>query len=270
MSVSTEPQGTIFDIKRYAIHDGPGIRTTVFFKGCPLDCWWCHNPESRSPDIETIIVKSGGENGRQSRQETVGRCVTVEQVMAEVSKDRIFYEQSGGGITLSGGEPMMQTPFAATLLEACREQSIMTALDTSGFASAEDFAALDGLVDLYLYDLKLMDDDAHTGYTGVSNVPILENLRCLTTAGQRITVRIPLIPGITDTDDNLAAIAEFLTPLKSIQTISLLPYNLLATDKCRRFGVVNRLGDVSTQSPNELNRHKSRFESYGYHVRIGG
>jgi pyruvate formate lyase activating enzyme len=270
MSAASNQQGTIFDIKKYAIHDGPGIRTTVFFKGCPLDCWWCHNPESRSPEIETASVTNGGNGSGEFHQETIGRIVSVDEVVAEIEQDRIFYEQSGGGVTLSGGEPMMQIPFAAALLESCRTRGTATAVDTSGFAAPEDFAALSGLVDLYLYDLKLMDDDVHTRYTGASNAPILENLRALTAAGQRITVRVPLIPGITDTDDNLNGIAEFLAPLKSIQSISLLPYNLLAADKCRRFSVANRLGKVKTQPPEELKRHKARFESHGYRVTIGG
>jgi pyruvate formate lyase activating enzyme len=269
MTTTNGEKGTIFDIKKYAIHDGPGIRTTVFLKGCPLDCWWCHNPESRAVEIETLTVARGG-NGKGRRQETVGRVATVAEVLAEIEKDTIFYDQSGGGATLSGGEPMMQPAFTAALLRACREHGITTILDTSGYGPAEDFGKIDGLVDLYLYDLKLMDDQTHVRYTGVSNSTILDNLIMLSDAGKEIIIRIPLVPGITDTRGNIASIIEFLAPLEGIRRISLLPYNRMAEDKCRRFSLANRLGHVEPQTPDTLDKLRAHFESCGYEVSIGG
>ena len=143
-------RGTIFDIKKFAIHDGEGIRTTIFFKGCPLDCWWCHNPESRSPAIETMTIRdrrSGNGHEAALREEIAGREVTVAEIMREIEKDRVFYDQSGGGVTLSGGEPLMQPEFASALLNRCRSAGIMTILDTSGFAPSELFAEVAGLAD---------------------------------------------------------------------------------------------------------------------------
>ena len=262
MELKGEIKGTIFNIERFAIHDGRGIRTTVFFKGCPLDCWWCHNPESRSPAIETLTAKE--------RSESIGRAVTVSQVMEEIEKDRIFYDQSDGGVTLSGGEPMMQPAFAAALLEACKDAGIATIMDTSGYAAAEAFDRIADLVDVFLYDLKLMDDRKHVVYTGVSNGPIHDNLLWLSERGCRVTIRVPLIPGITDTEANLDSMIEFLVPLENITRISLLPYNKLAEDKCRRFGIACRQGVLATQTGEELRRIKARFAVCGYNVSIGG
>jgi pyruvate formate lyase activating enzyme len=273
MNQSSAIRGTIFDIKKFAIHDGAGIRTTVFFKGCPLDCWWCHNPESRSPAIEKLAVtdrRTGNGRDPVARQEVVGRVVTVAEVMAEVEKDRIFYDQSGGGVTLSGGEPMMQPGFAAALLGACRDAGITTILDTSGYAPANEFERISGLADHILFDLKLMDDREHREYTGVSNGPILDNLLQLAEHMRPVTIRVPLIPGITDTEDNLDSMIEFLTSLDNVTRISLLPYNKLAEDKCRRFGMASRLGTLATQTDAELRRIEARFALCGYEVSIGG
>ena len=268
-----EQQGTIFDIKKFAIHDGPGLRTTVFFKGCPLDCWWCHNPESRSPEIQTLAVQGRRtETGddKPPPTEVIGRTVSVAQVMEEIGKDTIFYDESGGGVTLSGGEPMMQPDFAAALLQACKDMGITTTLDTSGFAPAADFKKVDPFVDLFLYDLKLMDDRKHRQYTGVSNGPILDNLIALSERGKTVVIRVPLVPGITDTEDNLDSMIEFLAPLERIRRVSLLPYNKLAEDKCRRFDIASKQGTLPTQTDAELRQIRVRFASCGYDVSIGG
>jgi len=264
--------GTIFDLKKYAIHDGPGIRTTVFFKGCPLDCWWCHNPEARKLEPETMKVRTtrGSLDGSPVViEETVGRVVTVSEMMTEIRKDAIFYEESGGGVTFSGGEPMMQLPFLRSLLEACRAEEYHTAVDTSGYAPWKDFEAIADLVDLFLYDLKIIDDDAHVRYTTVTNAGILDNVRHLATRAA-VTVRVPLIPGITDTDANLNAIADFLTPLPQLRDVSLLPYNHLAHDKCRRFQLDDRVGDLKTQTDDDMRERASLFEARGFRVKIGG
>lgn len=264
--------GTIFDIKKYAIHDGPGIRTTVFFKGCPLDCWWCHNPESRNEGVETLTscVRDSHTESTMERPEIVGRAVTVDEVMREVQKDVVFYDQSGGGVTVSGGEPLLQIAFLAALLQSCRSHGIHTAVDTSGYATPEEFAEISGLVDVFLFDLKLMDEQAHLTYTGKSNRPVLENLATLSRQNVAIQIRIPLVPGITDTPENLEAMARYLRPLKTINEICLLPYNLLGEDKRRRFRMAGRLGHMDPQSDNAMQAHAERFRSHGYRVRIGG
>ncbi|MDH4157540.1 MAG: glycyl-radical enzyme activating protein [candidate division Zixibacteria bacterium] len=248
--------GTIFDIKKFAIHDGPGIRTTVFFKGCPLDCWWCHNPECRETTDNQAAVP--------------GREVSVSEVMTEIEKDTVFYEQSGGGVTFSGGEPLAQMDFLKTLLGACRQKEIHTALDTCGFAPWEEFEKILGLVDLFLYDLKIMDDTQHRKYTGQPNALILENLQRLSREDVRINLRVPLVPGITDSDDNLDAIAGFVSNLPGISHVSLLPYNKLGEDKLRRFRRVNRLGGLRTFAESEVADKAARFTALGYAVKIGG
>ncbi len=258
--------GTIFDLKRYALHDGPGIRTTVFMKGCPLDCWWCHNPESRQPEPELVQIATGD----GSRCETVGREITVSELANEVRKDELFFDESGGGVTFSGGEPLMQIDFLEASLRACRELGIHTALDTTGYAPREDMESIADLVDLYLYDLKLMDNEAHQKFTGVPNDLVLENLAWLAKEQKNVQIRIPMIPGITDTDTNLDAIARYLADLDYFCEVSLLPYNLFGEDKLHRFGMTNKLGHIRPQTDVELTDKGNRFTQCGFTVHIGG
>lgn len=268
-----KPTGVIFDLRRYTVHDGPGIRTTVFFKGCPLRCRWCHNPESMNPAIETLLTINHRRCPAPSAAEnrgTIGREVSVDEVLREIEKDTIFYDQSGGGATFSGGEPLMQADFLLALLSACAEREIHRALDTCGYASWATFEKILPRVNLILYDLKLMDDAEHLRYTGVSNTPILNNLEKLAETGVPIFLRIPLIPGVTDTEKNLEQIAGFIRPLKNIQRVDPLPYNLLSEDKNQRFGFPNRLEHLEVQSAEELSRVEDRFVSMGYNVKIGG
>lgn len=265
--------GTIFEIRRFAIHDGPGIRTTVFFKGCPLDCWWCHNPEGRCPEIETFPVnerKDGGHSGGRPSQARIGRRATADEVMAEVMRDGIFYDQSGGGVTFSGGEPLLQTGFLYSLLKASRDIGLHTACDTSGYAPTEDIESIYDLVDLFLFDLKLIDCGEHQKYIGVSNELILSNLTVLATRGNKVVIRIPLVPGITDTAENLNGIVAFIEPLTSIRAISLLPYNKFGEDKVSRYQLPRRLLDLTPQSADEMETKAAVFRSRGYDVRIGG
>lgn len=267
------PSGIIFDIKRYAIHDGPGIRTTVFFKGCPLDCWWCHNPEGRLEKPETICIKTRRAGSGKSfieKNEKFGRIVSVDEVVAEIEKDIIFYDQSGGGVTFSGGEPLMQPEFLKSLLTECRSRGIHTAVDTSGHAPAEVVAEIYNLVDLFLYDLKNMDEAEHVKYTGVSNRPALDNLVMLSQMGNKTQLRLPMIPGITDTEENLKAVLNFIEPLSNLRLISLLPYNRLAEDKRDRFGLENRMEKVAGNNDEAVNRAATMLESRGYKVTIGG
>ncbi len=256
--------GTIFDIKRYAIHDGPGIRTTIFFKGCPLDCWWCHNPEGKltRPQIAT--------SRDNDREEMVGREIGVTEVMEEVLKDTIFYEESDGGVTFSGGEPMMQIKFLNALLEACRKRGLHTIVDTCGQAPYEDFQKINDLVDIYFYDLKLIDDQAHIKYTGVSNELILQNLTQLASDHAGIIIRIPLIPGITDTEANLKSIANFTGNLKTIKEISLLPYNKMGENKFKKFAMPDKIGSLKIQTKDEVGKIADRFRNAGFNVKIGG
>jgi len=255
--------GFIFDIKRYAIHDGPGIRTTVFLKGCPLDCWWCHNPEGGG------CISDWGAKDDPERYLS-GRAISVAVVMDEVCRDTVFYDQSGGGVTFSGGEPMMQIDFLHRLLSGCREKGIRTALDTCGYAPPEDFEKIADLVDLFLYDIKLIDDDLHRKYTGVSNRLILGNLNLLSGNGNHIIARLPLIPGITDTEENVIAVAEYMKGNRVLREISLLPYNELGRDKFRRFHLPDRLHNLPKRGAGHVERLTDLFHERGIVVGIGG
>jgi len=267
--VNIEQSGIIFDIKRYAVHDGPGIRTTVFLKGCPLDCWWCHNPESKAHEPEKIRTRRRSQLSAW-KDKTAGRSWTVAEVMAELLQDRIFYDQSGGGVTFSGGEPLMQADFLTALLEASKMHGLHTAVDTSGYASWESFGAILPCVDLFLYDLKILAAADHHKHTGVSNEWILENLGRLLERKTRVELRIPLIPEITDTAANLTAIRDFLGNLSGISQLSLLPYNRLAEDKIRRNGGALAKKNLQIQTPAALARMAGIFREAGYTVTIGG
>jgi len=276
--------GTVFNIQRYSIHDGPGIRTTVFLKGCPLNCWWCQNPESQLTEQETVFredrcigcgacsticpsnaiqIKNGIPVTEKEKcilcgkciekcpalaREMIGKKMTAEEVLKEIEKDLVFYEESGGGVTFSGGEPLGQSEFFEGLLNGCREKKIHTAVDTSGYISWGILNKISPKVDLFLYDLKLMDNERHKKYTGLSNEIILENLKKLSSVHHNILVRFPVIPGINDDCQNLRETGEFLSSLKITQ-VNLLPYHYIGVDKYRRLGRTYKL--VTTQPPSE-------------------
>lgn len=263
--------GTVFDIKRYALHDGPGIRTTVFLKGCPLRCPWCHNPEGQDPNPETMTPVLPPE-GRIHTDvpEHVGRVVSVNDVMDEIEKDILFFDESGGGVTFSGGEPLAQPEFLESLLLACKEKDVHTALDTSGYAPSEVFIPIMDRVDLFLYDLKLMDDTEHQKYTGASNRPILQNLKALEERRKKVIIRFLIVPEITDTEENLTDTLHFLASLKSIADVSLLPYHRIAGQKYNRLRRKNDLEGVSSPTPQRMASLKERFERYGIRVTVGG
>ncbi len=266
-----ETIGTIFDLKRFTIHDGPGIRSTVFFKGCPLDCWWCHNPESRCPDIESMPNRWGADDLPNKNHESYLGCrVTAETVFHEIIQDVPFYDNSGGGATFSGGEPIFQIEFLTELLRMCKEWGIHTAVDTCGYAPEENFERIYPLTDLFLFDFKLIDETEHIKYTGVSNRTILTNLKMLADKGGDINIRIPMIPGITDTWDNLKGMGAFLKDLESIRKISLLPYNKLGEDKRERYHISGRLPHFETQNKSDLEEKSGYFRALGYDVQIGG
>lgn len=261
--------GTIFRIKKFALHDGPGIRTTVFLKGCPLACWWCHNPEGQSRQPEPMAAKSGA-GPDAADAETIGRQVTVAEVVREIEKDRIFYDTSGGGATFSGGEPLSQPAFLHALLLACREREIHTAVDTSGYAPAETPAALLDLVDLWLFDLKILNETDHQRYTGVSNRPIIDNLRFIAASGGNIVLRFALVPGITDDDDNLEHLAQLARSLETVTRIDLLPYHAAAAGKYRRLGKENRLRGLKPPSDQRVAAVENFLTSRGLQVQVGG
>ena len=263
-------QGTIFDIKRYALHDGPGIRTTVFLKGCPLQCPWCQNPEGQNPDPETVVRAIPIENGTGAiSEETIGRVIDVAEVMKEIEKDVLFFDESGGGVTFSGGEPLAQPEFLESLLDACQEKNLHTCLDTSGYAPLEVFASLVDKVDLFLYDLKLMNDRQHQKYTGASNRLILENLKALDERGKRAIIRFLVIPGITDTEENLSATVDFVASLKNVRDVSLLPYHRFGSEKYKRLRRKNEMEDVPPPSDHTMRSVGARFESCGVRVTTG-
>lgn len=298
--------GIIFDIKKFSIHDGPGIRTTVFLKGCPLSCWWCHNPESHRISREKLhaISRCIGcgeclaicpENAISQRQigfytdpekclgcgdcsdvcmagasETAGREMTVNQVMAEIEKDTVFYDESFGGVTFSGGEPLAQPDFLFALLKACGDSQIHTVLDTCGFSTWKVLDRIRRHVDVFLFDLKLMDDEKHRMVTGVSNRMILKNLAALSANGQRIRIRLPVIPGITDDEDNVSAIGVFVAALPSLPQIDLLPYHHSAAAKYERLGKTYRLRDTRPPAEDSMARLADLLQRLGLTVNVEG
>ena len=258
--------GVIFKIKKYAIHDGPGIRTTVFLKGCPLDCWWCHNPEGKMPDPQ--VMKADRSLG--GKEEVVGKKMSVDEVLYEIEKDIIFYDESAGGVTFSGGEPLYQAPFLMAMLKACREKGIRTVMDTSGYAPAEIFVEICDMIDVVLFDLKLMDDDLHRRYTGVSNRKILNNLETLSGLKTQHRIRFPLIPGITDTNENVVSVAEFARALDSVSQIDILPMHRIADGKYKRLDMPSKMVDKQPPSPEKIATTKKQFEDFGFTVIVGG
>jgi pyruvate formate lyase activating enzyme len=293
--------GTIFDIKRYAINDGPGIRTAVFFKGCPLECWWCHNPEGQAgqpqlmlrknrcklsqacvkvcpqgaiswndgPDVDWEKCDQCGKCAEvcyAGGLEMVGRNVTADEVIAEVLRDVPFYDQSGGGVTFTGGEPMLQAKFLKETLILCKEHHIHTAVDTSGHTSWENLHSIISLVDLFLYDVKLMNNIQHIKYTSVSNKLILNNLRRLVEAGAHIIVRIPLIPGINDDDENLELCAATLVELPTLDGIEVMPYHEIGTAKYKALGKKYKLENVQPPTADKLGSMEEKLSSHGIAV----
>ena len=263
-------KGTIFDIKRFAIHDGPGIRTTVFLKGCPLKCPWCHNPEGQHPEPETVIRAIPVEDeSRPVPDETIGRLVSVEEVVEEIEKDVLFFDESGGGVTFSGGEPLAQPEFLESLLDECRQKNLHICLDTSGYAPAEVFGSVVEKVDLFLYDLKLMDDAEHQKYTGVSNHLTLENLKTLDDRRRNVIVRFLVIPKITDSQENVSATADFIAALKNVREVSLLRYHRIATEKYRRLRRKNEMEDAAPPSEPTMESVRASFERCGLKITMG-
>lgn len=256
-------KGRIFDIQRFSVHDGPGIRTIVFLKGCALRCRWCCNPESQSYDIQTMRLDDG-------KEKIVGRDVTVGEVMETVLKDMPYYRRSGGGLTLSGGESLLQPEFAEGLLRAATESGINTAIESTGFA---DFSVIERLLpflDLYLMDIKHMDSEKHKAFTGQPNERILENARRIDERANKLIIRVPVIPGFNATKEEIGQIAAFVSSLKNTNELHLLPYHKFGTDKYRWLGREYTLPDAEPPSNETMLDLKAAAEQYGLKCQIGG
>ena len=264
------PNGIIFDIKRFAVHDGPGIRTTVFFKGCLAHCWWCHNPESQSSEIQTVTKSNTLDHMIFESNEIVGRQISVDELFEEIKKDAIYFDESGGGVTFSGGEPLMQPEFLESILKLCKEANIHITLDTTGYCEPEIIRSIYKYIDLFLYDLKIIDDKMHQKYTGLSNNQILENLKFLQSKKKNIIIRYPVIPAVTDTEDNINRLIEFLQANNGIHEINILPFHRIANHKYVRFQIENKMNKTKEPSKTEIENIKNRFESAGFTASIGG
>lgn len=262
--------GVIFDIKRFAVHDGPGIRITVFLKGCPLSCWWCHNPESISP-VPQKVLKQIKLNGKIfTEEETVGSEVSVSEVMELIAKEQVVMEESGGGVTFSGGEPLLQPDFLLELLKACKNENLHTAVDTSGLAKQDDFEKIVAFTDLFLFDLKLMDAELHKKYTGGSNQKILKNLKFISERNKTIRIRIPVVKGVNDSEENIGQTISFLKPLKGIEQVDLLPYHHIGKSKYQRFGLTYKMPNQVQTTDKVMQAIKKKFENEGFKTNIGG
>jgi len=247
--------GIIFDIKEFAVHDGPGIRTTVFLKGCPLRCQWCHNPEGISPEPQVIHGLAG--------DRIAGKVYTSEELAAILNRQGEILRANEGGVTFSGGEPLYQAAFLAEVIDQL--QGIHVLLDTSGYSSERDFRLLASRCDLLFYDLKLIDRAAHRHYTGVDNTPILHNLELLRELAVPFVIRVPLVPGVTDTDQNLEAIARTVKGFPNLLRVDLLPYNKAAGGKYRAAGMPFN-PDYDESKPVNINTEP--FRSLGLAVRV--
>lgn len=298
--------GVVFNIQKYSIHDGPGIRTTVFLKGCPLKCKWCHNPESQCFSKELIfydhkcigcgyclkacnhkaIFKTNkgmvfdknlciscgacSDICPTNARAMVGKDITKDEVIKEIEKDRVFYDESKGGVTFSGGEPLMQGDFLQSILIDCKNKRLHTTVDTSGFASREVLDKIVPYVDLFLYDIKAVDDEIHKQYVGVSNKIILDNLKYLVSLGKRIFIRIPVIPTVNDGEKEVENFIQFFNAVKGFEQINLLPYHHISSEKYKRLDKVYELEDIKEPTEDKMNHIKERFEKSGFKVIIGG
>lgn len=255
-------KGRIFDIQRFSVHDGPGVRTIVFLKGCPLRCRWCCNPESQSYDIEELTLAG--------KTKTVGRDVTVGEVMETVKRDRIYYRRSGGGLTLSGGEALFQADFAAALLEAAKKNGINTAIETTACAPFSKIEKLLPHLDYCLMDIKHMDSIKHKEFTKQPNELILENAARIAKSGTNLTIRTPVIPSFNDSPEDIGAIARFASRLPGVKEMHILPYHRIGQDKYAGLGREYTLSHLNPPENEKMIELQKIVESYGLVAKIGG
>jgi pyruvate formate lyase activating enzyme len=298
--------GIIFDIKRFAIHDGPGVRTTVFLKGCPLRCWTCHNPEGQRRDVDmflrpdrctvcgdclsicppnaislndhTVLVDRElcdvcgecVETCLTGALEIAGREATVAEVIEEVERDTIYYDEGGGGVTFSGGDPLHQPRFLVDLLEECKRRDIRTAVDTSGCVPRAVVRTVAEWADLFLYDIKLMDNERHRQFTGASNRRVLQNLRWLSEQEAHVRIRLPLIPDVNADETNIRATGAFVSSLPTRYPVDILPYHSIGADKHERLGRTYRLPEAKAPSDAEVADAVGILEGFGLDVTVRG
>ena len=303
--VAEELTGTVFNVQRASFHDGPGIRTTVFLKGCPLHCPWCHNPEGVAAAPEFLVSEArclhcgscieacprpGGPLpagsalgsagcaacGRCTQacptgaREIAGRTWSVGGVLGEVLRDRLTYDESGGGVTFSGGEPLAQAEFLLGCLDACRNDGLHTAVDTCGFAGSAVIEEVAEQTDLLLWDLKVLDPDRHLALTGAPLQPILENLAVAAGSGTPIWLRIPVIPGVNDDEGTMHAAARLASATPAVKRVSLLPYHRTASGKRVRLGREDPLSGTAPPSEERMQGLAAFFEGTGIKTTIGG
>ncbi len=273
--------GIVFNVQRFCVDDGPGIRTTVFFKGCNLRCAWCHNPESQRAKLQMMIYKNRCTNCGKCKEicpysleqcELCGQCTiycpndaraicgkkyTEDEVFNEIVKDKVFYDNSGGGVTFSGGECMLQIEFLLEILKKCKESGIHTAVDTAGHVPYEFFERIIPYTDLFLYDVKCFDNDKHRQYTGVGNELILENLKKLLAADKPLWIRIPIIPTVNDSEEEMQKIKNFLGLCRPPEKIELLPYHAMGEHKYAAIGKESQ--SFSVPSEEKMRQLKNIF-----------
>jgi pyruvate formate lyase activating enzyme len=288
------PAGLVFNVQRFSVHDGPGLRTTVFMKGCPLSCGWCHNPESQSPSLEFVRLRhlcmacglcrdeeldnpvvTGRDQDDVEACPTgalrgVGERVGPEELVKSLLRDRVFFDQSGGGVTISGGEPLVQAAFVTDVLRRLRAEGVHTALDTCGFGRWSELRDAAEHASLVLYDLKLMDPVRHRAATGMSNDVILDNLRALAGVHPAIWIRLPVIPGVNDDGDNIEATADFVCSVPGISRLDLLPYHPTGEAKFARLGLEYALHGTTPPDAGRLDALAARFRARGLVTTIGG
>lgn len=245
-------QGRIINITRFCTDDGPGIRTTVFLKGCPLRCLWCHNPESQNPDEEYYI------NG-----EKIGRTITAEEVFQEIIKDKVFYETSGGGVTISGGEPLYQPEFTTEILRRCKENNIHTAIETSGFAGESTIRKVLKYCDLVLFDIKETDEEKHLEYTGIPLATVLQNLKLLNELKIPFIIRLPIIPGFNDRNEHFLQVKEMTKGLSFFRGIEIMPYHKLGEYKYQQLGREYLLGHIAEPTKSQVSEWEKLLKTNG-------
>ena len=255
-------KGRIFNIQRFSIHDGPGVRTIVFLKGCALRCRWCCNPESQSSEIETMIT--------DGKPKTVGQDITVKEVMQEVVRDMPYYRRSGGGLTLSGGECLCQADFSAALLAAAKDMGINTAIESTACMEFEKIEKLLPYLDLYLMDIKHINSEKHKAFTKRDNKPILENAKKLAVSAKRLIIRVPVVPTFNDTVQEITDIARFAANLPNVKEIHLLPYHRLGQDKYEGLGREYTLKEITPPGKEHMEKLAEAAGQTGLYVQIGG